>query len=89
MLFIAGLMLPQIWLQYWSRSNEKYPNEDIGFWLGGYAALAGLTLFASFCANWVFGMVIVPKTARKFHEILLETTMRYSYSRSLFAVQFC
>ncbi|KAJ5740408.1 P-loop containing nucleoside triphosphate hydrolase protein [Penicillium malachiteum] len=80
MLFIAGLIFPQLWLQWWSRANEQHPNEDIGYWLGGYAALAILTLIASFFANWVFGMVIIPKTARRFHDILLDTTMRATTS---------
>ncbi|KAJ5629255.1 P-loop containing nucleoside triphosphate hydrolase protein [Penicillium herquei] len=80
MLFIAGLIFPQLWLQWWSRANEQHPNEDIGYWLSGYAALAILTLVASFSANWVFGMVIIPKTARRFHDILLDTTMRATTS---------
>lgn len=34
-----------------------------------------LTLFAVFCSIFVFDMLVIPKTARQFHEILLGTTM--------------
>ncbi|KAJ5157304.1 P-loop containing nucleoside triphosphate hydrolase protein [Penicillium canariense] len=74
-LFTFGLTFPQIWLQWWTVSNEKRPNEDIGYWLGGYGALGLLTLLSTFLANWVFEMMIIPKTAHRFHEILLNTTM--------------
>ncbi|KAJ5246170.1 P-loop containing nucleoside triphosphate hydrolase protein [Penicillium chermesinum] len=73
--FIAGATLPQIWLQWWTRANEKHPNADIPYWLGGYAAVGILTLFAVFCSIFVFDMLVIPKTARQFHEILLGTTM--------------
>ncbi|KAJ5364163.1 P-loop containing nucleoside triphosphate hydrolase protein [Penicillium cataractarum] len=74
-LFVFGLISPQIWLQWWTVANQKRPNENITYWLGIYGALGFLTLFSAFIANWVFGMIIVPKTARRFHEILLGTTM--------------
>ncbi|KAJ6119541.1 P-loop containing nucleoside triphosphate hydrolase protein [Penicillium sp. IBT 18751x] len=79
-LFIFGLISPQIWLQWWTTANETRPNENVGYWLGGYTALGVLTLVSSFLANWVFSMIIVPKTARKFHEILLSTTMKATTS---------
>ncbi|KAJ5575262.1 P-loop containing nucleoside triphosphate hydrolase protein [Penicillium hetheringtonii] len=56
-------------------ANEKKPNQNIGFWLGGYGALGVLTLFGAFLSTWVLGMIIEPKTARSFHEVLLGTTM--------------
>ncbi|KAJ5678957.1 P-loop containing nucleoside triphosphate hydrolase protein [Penicillium macrosclerotiorum] len=74
-LFVAGMIFPQIWLQWWTRANEEQPNENVGYWLGGYGALGLLTLLAAFLSEWVLGMMIVPKTARQFHNILLDTTM--------------
>ncbi|KAJ5950082.1 hypothetical protein N7454_001666 [Penicillium verhagenii] len=73
--FIAGSTIPQIWLQRWTRANEHHPNVDIPYWLGGYAAVGFLTLFAVFCSIFVFDILVIPKTARQFHEILLGTTM--------------
>ncbi|KAJ6002742.1 P-loop containing nucleoside triphosphate hydrolase protein [Penicillium sp. IBT 35674x] len=72
---IAGSTIPQIWLQWWTRANEKHPNADIPYWLAGYAAVGFLTLFSVFCSIFVFDMLVIPKTARQFHEILLGTTM--------------
>ncbi|KAJ5639919.1 P-loop containing nucleoside triphosphate hydrolase protein [Penicillium longicatenatum] len=72
---IAGSTIPQIWLQWWTRANEKHPNADIPYWLGGYTAVGFLTLFAVFCSIFVFDMLVIPRTARQFHEILLGTTM--------------
>ncbi|KAJ5279061.1 hypothetical protein N7478_004433 [Penicillium angulare] len=79
-MFTSGFIFPQIWLQKWTQANEQHPNENIGYWLGVYAALGVFTLLAAFFGSWVFGMVIVPKSARKFHEVLLETTMRATTS---------
>ncbi|KAJ5085777.1 P-loop containing nucleoside triphosphate hydrolase protein [Penicillium argentinense] len=79
-LFLAGLKFPQIWLQWWTRANEEVPNQNVGYWLSGYAALGVLTLLATCLANCVFNMIIVPKTARRFHEILLGTTMKATTS---------
>ncbi|RDL41711.1 Cyclic peptide transporter [Venustampulla echinocandica] len=75
MVFVFGLTFPQVWLQWWTEANEKHPNERIGYWLGVYGGLGGLTMFATFGGNWLFSMRIVPKTARRFHDLLLTTTM--------------
>lgn len=74
-LFPQADQLSEIWLQWWTRANVKHPNADIPYWLGGYAAVGCLTLFAVFCSIFVFDMLVIPKTARQFHEILLGTTM--------------
>lgn len=42
----------ELWLQRWARANEQHPNENVGYWLGGYAALGVLSLVATFLANW-------------------------------------
>ncbi|KAJ5217855.1 P-loop containing nucleoside triphosphate hydrolase protein [Penicillium citrinum] len=81
--FVIGMITPQIWLQWWTSANEKKPNQNIGFWLGGYGALGVLTLFGAFLSTWVLGMIIEPKTARSFHEVLLGTTMRFSQDLEL------
>ncbi|OJJ69537.1 hypothetical protein ASPBRDRAFT_198193 [Aspergillus brasiliensis CBS 101740] len=78
--FTFGLTFPQIWLQWWTVANEKRPNEDIWYWLGVYGALGVLTLASAFFAIWVFGMLIIPKTAQRFHEILLGVTMNATTS---------
>ncbi|KAJ5294660.1 hypothetical protein PENANT_c006G09572 [Penicillium antarcticum] len=58
LLFVLGLSIPQIWLQWWTRANEQHPNAHVWYWL-----------------SVILAMIIQPKTARRFHEILLRTTM--------------
>lgn len=40
-----------IWLKWWAESNEQRPNEDLGKWLGVYAALG-----VGSVASVLFGM---------------------------------
>ncbi|CAG8888161.1 unnamed protein product [Penicillium egyptiacum] len=73
-LFILGLSFPQIWLQWWTSANEQHPNEHVYYWLGVYAALSFFSLLTTFIGTWILIMIIQPRTARRFHEILLRTT---------------
>ncbi|KAF7713539.1 Uncharacterized protein PECH_000557 [Penicillium ucsense] len=79
-LFTFGLNFPQFWLQWWTKANGTRPNEDTAYWVGIYGVLGVLALGSAFIANWVFSMLIVPKTARRFHEVLLDTTMNATTS---------
>ncbi|KAJ5255483.1 hypothetical protein N7497_007030 [Penicillium chrysogenum] len=74
-LFILGLSFPQIWLQWWTSANEQHPNEHVYYWLGVYVALSFFSLLTTFAGTWILIMIIQPRTARRFHEILLRTTM--------------
>ncbi|KAJ5748330.1 uncharacterized protein N7511_010026 [Penicillium nucicola] len=75
LLFVLGLSFPQIWLQWWTTENEQHPNAHVWYWLSVYTALGLFSLFTTFLGTWILAMVIQPKTARRFHEILLRTTM--------------
>ncbi|EPS25450.1 hypothetical protein PDE_00383 [Penicillium oxalicum 114-2] len=79
-IFTFGMTFPQFWLQWWTNANEMRPNENIAYWVGIYGMLGVLSLVSAFLANWVFSMLIVPKTARRFHDILLDTTMNATTS---------
>lgn len=74
-MFILGLSFPQIWLQWWTRANEQNPNQHVWYWLGVYAGLGLFSLLTTFLGSWIIIMIIQPKTSRRFHEILLRTTM--------------
>ncbi|KAK2608934.1 hypothetical protein QQS21_002510 [Conoideocrella luteorostrata] len=74
--YTFGLDFPSIWLQWWTDFNVKHPNENIGYWLGVYFALAGLAIVGCMGSDWAFRMMLVPRTSRKFHQLLLDTTMR-------------
>uniref|UniRef100_A0A8H7NNV7 ABC transporter n=1 Tax=Bionectria ochroleuca TaxID=29856 RepID=A0A8H7NNV7_BIOOC len=73
--YIFGLSFPSIWLQWWTHYNKEHPNDNIGYWLGVYFALASLAIAGCMASDWAFRMMVVPKTSRKFHELLLDTTM--------------
>ncbi|KAF3491610.1 Cyclic peptide transporter [Arthroderma uncinatum] len=73
--FIVGFSFPPIWLQWWTDANVNHPNERLGYWIGVYAGLSGLCLVLLGLCDWIFNMVIEPKTAKRFHSILLSTVM--------------
>ncbi|ODA76961.1 hypothetical protein RJ55_07478 [Drechmeria coniospora] len=78
--FVFGVTFPSIWLQWWTNSNAQHPNERLGYWLGVFAALAGLTILGCALADCVFKLIVLPRTSKRFHELLLNTTMRASTS---------
>ncbi|GBF62869.1 ABC transporter [Trichophyton mentagrophytes] len=78
--FVVGVTFPSLWLQWWTNANEARPNERIGYWLGVYGGLAFLAIFSATLSDGVFNLVVLPKTSRRFHDVLLTTTMRASTS---------
>lgn len=75
--FVFGVTFPSVWLQDWVNYNAKHPNEQIGYYLGVYGALACTTLLGCSLADSVFNLFVIPRTSKKLHELLLTTTMRY------------
>ncbi|OAQ96826.1 hypothetical protein LLEC1_02049 [Akanthomyces lecanii] len=73
--FVFGLRFPALWLQWWANANEKHPNENVGYWLGVYAAIASTAFVGSVASDSVFQLKIVPKMMVEFHNRLLVTTM--------------
>lgn len=73
--FVFGVVFPSVWLQKWTDFNADHPNQDVGYWLGVYGALAATTLIGCSLADTVFRMIVVPKTGTAFHGLLLDTTM--------------
>ncbi|KAI8314010.1 ABC transporter atnG [Colletotrichum sp. SAR11_59] len=48
---------PDIWLKWWTEANEQRPNQDLGKWVGVYAALGVgsiVSFFISICAPMLF-----------------------------------
>ncbi|KAJ3488824.1 hypothetical protein NLG97_g6122 [Lecanicillium saksenae] len=75
-LYMAGVTFPSVWLQWWTNSNALHPNDDISYWLGIYGFFAMLAIFGCLISDSVFQLVVVPTIARKFHELLLASTMQ-------------
>ncbi|KAJ5499877.1 ABC transporter integral membrane type 1 [Penicillium expansum] len=77
------IVYTEIWLQWWTRANEQHPNKHVNYWLGVYAALGFFSLLTTFIGTWILIMIIQPQTARRFHEILLRTTVGFSQDLEL------
>ncbi|KAG5930350.1 hypothetical protein E4U42_001865 [Claviceps africana] len=73
--YTFGLSFPSIWLQWWTNYNVEHPNENITYWLSVYFSLAVLAVAGCMASDWAFRMLVVPKTSRKFHQLLLDTTL--------------
>ncbi|KAG7047518.1 ABC transporter [Colletotrichum scovillei] len=65
-----------IWLKWWAESNEQRPNEDLGKWLGVYAALGVGSVASVLFGMWQLFIVIINKSGVYFHGVLLDTTSR-------------
>ncbi|WYZ37828.1 hypothetical protein EsH8_II_001334 [Colletotrichum jinshuiense] len=65
---------PDIWLKWWAESNEKEPNQDLGKWLGVYAALGIGSVVSVLFGMWQLFIVIINKSGVYFHGVLLDTT---------------
>ncbi|KAJ6784449.1 hypothetical protein PWT90_09718 [Aphanocladium album] len=81
--FVFGVNFPSVWLQKWMNYNADQPNENIGYYLGVYGALAALVLIGCSLADTVFNLVVIPRTSKKFHDMLLTTTMKFSQDLEL------
>ncbi|KXH25809.1 ABC transporter [Colletotrichum simmondsii] len=67
---------PDIWLKWWAESNEQRPNQDLGKWLGVYAALGVGSVASVLFGMWQLFIVIINKSGVYFHRVLLDTTSR-------------
>ncbi|KAK0370729.1 ABC transporter [Colletotrichum limetticola] len=67
---------PDIWLKWWAESNEQRPNQDLGKWLGVYAALGVGSVASVLFGMWQLFIVIINKSGVYFHGVLLDTTSR-------------
>ncbi|CCF44599.1 ABC transporter [Colletotrichum higginsianum] len=65
---------PEIWLKWWAESNETRPNQDLGKWLGVYAALGVGSVVSVLFGMWQLFIVIINKSGVYFHGVLLDTT---------------
>ncbi|GKT46470.1 ABC transporter ecdL [Colletotrichum spaethianum] len=65
-----------IWLKWWAESNETRPNQDLGKWLGVYAALGVGSGVSVLFGMWQLFIVIINKSGVYFHGALLDTTSR-------------
>lgn len=73
--FMFGMTFSSLWVQLWTNANAHHPNDNIGYWLGIYGFIAAIAIFGGLSSDLLFKLVVVPKTSKKFHDLLLDTTM--------------
>lgn len=79
-LCVVSFRFPALWIQEWTNANVEHPHENIGYWIGVLVATATSAFLCCIISDWMGTMVLVPKTAFKFHDLLLNTTMRAKIS---------
>ncbi|KAH8665276.1 putative ABC multidrug transporter [Tricladium varicosporioides] len=73
--YVVCVTYPNIWVEKWTHFNETHPNEQLGYWLGIYAMLGGLSLIFILSSCWHLMKSLVATAARKFHRELLNTVL--------------
>lgn len=79
-LCVVSFRFPALWIQEWTNANVEHPHENLGYWIGVLVATAASAFLCCIVSDWMGAMVLVPKTAFKFHDLLLNTTMRAKIS---------
>ena len=73
--FVFALVFPQYLVRWWTDENARHPNHNLGYYLGGYLGLGGLTIASLILACWHLVAHIMTRASTKFHDTLLETTL--------------
>ncbi|KAL1869218.1 hypothetical protein Plec18167_007884 [Paecilomyces lecythidis] len=65
-----------LWIQWWSESNAKEPNEKVGWYLGFYTAFTVVSILAFFLGCYLLLIHIINDTALTLHTDLLKATLK-------------
>ncbi|RDW80787.1 p-loop containing nucleoside triphosphate hydrolase-12 [Coleophoma crateriformis] len=74
--FVFGLVFPQIWIQFWTEANAKKANYRLEYYLLLYALWSVMAIVMFLGACWWLMIRMMPRTAIKFHGVLLSTVLR-------------
>ncbi|KAL4908813.1 hypothetical protein BDW74DRAFT_187329 [Aspergillus multicolor] len=69
-----------LWIQWWVKANEDYPNKQLGMYLGVYGLIFGLTLLALVAGCWLLFVRGLSNTSLKLHSDLLKTALGAPFS---------
>ncbi|KAL4768167.1 putative multidrug resistance-associated protein [Aspergillus nidulans var. acristatus] len=64
-----------LWLQWWVKANEEYPNKQLGMYLGVYGMIFGLTLLTLVAGCWLLFVRGLNNTSLTLHSDLLKTVL--------------
>lgn len=73
--FIFCQSFPTIWLNWWAAANAKDPFTRLGYYLGIYAMLGGLSILFLVLSTWQMIVTMVPLSGNNFHQSLLKTVL--------------
>lgn len=73
--FIFCQSFPTIWLNWWAAANAKDPFTRLGYYLGIYAMLGGLSIVFLVLSTWQMIVTMVPLSGNNFHRSLLKTVL--------------
>jgi ATP-binding cassette subfamily C (CFTR/MRP) protein 1 len=78
-LISLGLVLTDaisaIWLKWWAEANARQPNQNVGMYMGVFAAVGILGVLVTGLACWFAFIRIISNSALHLHSALLRTTM--------------
>ena len=74
-IYAFGYTFPTVWLKWWADANLQAPNQNLGYWLGVYAALGVIALSALGISCWQLIVTMVPLSGTSFHRKLLDTVL--------------
>ncbi|KAI6762485.1 hypothetical protein HG530_008465 [Fusarium avenaceum] len=82
LMFIAFTMasvfcteFPTIWLKWWAEANARQPNQNVGMYMGVFAAVGTLGVLVTGLACWFAFIRIISNSALHLHSALLRTTI--------------
>ncbi|KAM0263319.1 hypothetical protein ACHAPA_008810 [Fusarium lateritium] len=73
--YIFCQSFPTIWLNWWAAANAKEPFTRLGYYLGIYAMLGGLSIIFLVLSTWQMIVTMVPLSGNNFHQSLLNTVL--------------
>ncbi|KAH7174084.1 P-loop containing nucleoside triphosphate hydrolase protein [Fusarium flagelliforme] len=73
--YIFCQSFPSIWLNWWAAANSKEPFTKLGYYLGIYAMLGGLSIIFLVLSTWQMIVTMVPLSGNNFHQSLLTTVL--------------
>ncbi|RDL38704.1 uncharacterized protein BP5553_03044 [Venustampulla echinocandica] len=76
LLFVALEYFPTVWLSWWSESNTREGNKDLGYYLGVYGGLQVAFLLALFLGARHVANVMVVTSGKRLHEQLLQAVIK-------------
>lgn len=73
--YIFCQSFPTIWLNWWAAANAENPFTRLGYYLGIYAMLGGLSILFLVLSTWQMIVTMVPLSGNNFHRSLLKTVL--------------